>query len=82
MMELLGLPEKLVPGVGAYTILAGLFLLIPQTYFLGNLLNAVSIVIIMCLAARAGNLKMALIEIPFLALPIVLIWLKYPLKFK
>jgi hypothetical protein len=34
----------------------------------------------MALSLRAGNIKMALIEIPFLILPLIMIWLKYPFK--
>lgn len=78
MMTELGISESVVPAFGLITIAIGVLLMIPRTFFLGNLLNALSIVIIMALAIRAGNLKMALIEIPFLILPLVLIWLKYP----
>lgn len=78
MMNELGISETMVPFFGGITILVGVLLLIPKTFFLGNMLNAVSIVIIMALALRAGNFKMALMEIPFLILPLVMIWLKYP----
>lgn len=78
MMNELGISEPAVPVFGCITILIGVLLLIPKTFFLGNLLNALSIVIIMALAVRAGNFKMALIEIPFLIMPLVMIWLKYP----
>lgn len=78
MMTELGISETMVPFFGAMTLLVGVLLLIPKTFFLGNILNAISIVIIMALAVRAGNFRMALIEIPFLILPLVMIWLKYP----
>lgn len=78
MMTELGISEAMIPVFGSLTILIGVLLLIPKTFFIGNVLNAVSIVIIMALAVRAGNFKMALIEIPFLLLPLVMIWLKYP----
>ncbi len=80
MMSELGISETLVPFFGILTMVIGVLLLIPKTFFLGNLLNAISIVLIMALALRAGNYKLALIEIPFLALPLILIWLKYPFK--
>jgi hypothetical protein len=35
----------------------------------------------MAFSLRAGNVKTALIEIPFLGIPLLLIWLKYPFKF-
>ncbi|RRA98939.1 hypothetical protein [Larkinella rosea] len=81
MMATLGISKAALPVFGVVSILAGLMLLFPQTFFIANLLNAVSIVLIMALALRAGDVKMALLEIPFLAIPLLLIWLKYPFKF-
>lgn len=80
MMAELGIKESYVPIMGIVMILIGLLLLFPRTFFLGNVLNAVSILLIMALALNAGNTKMALIEIPFLIMPLILIWLKYPFK--
>ncbi len=78
MMNELGISEAVIPFFGAVTILIGILLLIPKTFFLGNLLNALSIVVVMALAVRAGNFRMAIIEIPFLVMPLAMIWLKYP----
>lgn len=78
MMNELGITETMIPVFGGLTLLIGVLLLIPKTFFLGNLLNAISIVIIMALAMKAGNFKMILMEIPFLIMPLVMIWLKYP----
>lgn len=80
MMTELGIGDSIVPFFGVLTIAVGVLLLIPKTFFLGNILNAMSIVLVMALSLRAGNYKMALIEIPFLAMPLVMIWLKYPFK--
>jgi hypothetical protein len=82
MMESLGLSEAFIPYLAAVAIAVGVLLLFPRSFFLGNMLNAFLIVIIMGLALRAGNYRIALIEIPFLAMPLVMIWLKYPFKFK
>ncbi|MFV0467514.1 MAG: DoxX family protein [Dysgonomonas sp.] len=81
MMATLGISKAVMPYIGVVSILAALMLLFPQTFFYGNLLSALSIVSIMALALRAGDVKMALIEIPFLFIPLILIWLKYPFKF-
>ncbi|HAK78087.1 MAG TPA: hypothetical protein DCM71_14540 [Runella sp.] len=81
MMADLGITKSMVPFVGVLSIVIGLMLLFPQTFFVGNLLNAIVILLIMALSLRAGNVKMAYIEIPFLTLPLLLIWLKYPFKF-
>jgi len=82
MMESFGISETFIPYLAAVGLVVGLLLLIPTTFFLGNMLNAFLIVMIMGLALRAGNYRMALIEIPFLVMPLVMIWLKYPFKFK
>ena len=81
MMADLGISKTIMPFFGALSIVIGLMLLFPQTFFISNLLNAVTIVLIMALSLRAGNTSIALIEIPFLAMPLLLIWLKYPFKF-
>jgi len=82
MMESLGISEAFTPYLAVVAIAVGALLLIPDTFFLGNMLNATLIVMIMGLALRAGNYRIALIEIPFLILPLVMIWLKYPFKFQ
>jgi hypothetical protein len=81
MMANLGITKSAMPYFGAFSIIVGLMLLTPQTFFLGNVLNAVTIVLIMALSLKAGDHRMALIEIPFLMIPLLLIWLKYPFKF-
>jgi hypothetical protein len=78
MMSELGLAEWAMPVFGVFAMAVGLLMGIPRTFFIGNLLNAVSIVFIMAMALRVGNIKIALIEIPFLLIPLLLIWFKYP----
>lgn len=80
MMAELGITKTAMPYFGIFSILIGLMLIWHRTFFLGNMLNAMVILIIMALSLRAGNYKMALIEIPFLAMPLLLIYLKYPFK--
>lgn len=80
MMGSLGISEPVIPIFIFLNIVIGLLLMIPGTFFFGNLLNGVSIVLIMAFALRAGNVKMALMEIPFFAMPLIMIWLKYPFK--
>ena len=81
MMSDIGITKAMMPYMGVFSIIVGLMLLLPQTFFIGNLLNAITIVLIMALSLNAGVYKTALMEIPFLALPLILIWLKYPFKF-
>jgi hypothetical protein len=75
-------------GIGRYFILSirlvnlavCLLILFPQTFFIANLSNAAVILLIMTLGLKTGNVKIVLIEIPFLLLPLVLIYLGHPLK--
>ena len=80
MMSELGLAEWAMPVFSVLALSVGILLLIPKTFFIGNLLNALSVVFIMAMALRAGNTRIALIEIPFLLIPLLLIWLNYPFK--
>ena len=80
MMEGLGIGKGIGMVFAFVTIAIGIMILFPQTFFLANLLNAISIIIIMALALKTGNLKMVLIEIPFLLMPLVLIYLGHPFK--
>ncbi|MCD9019207.1 hypothetical protein [Parachryseolinea silvisoli] len=81
MMTELGITKTMVPYFGALSITIGLMLFFPQTFLLSNMLHAIIILIIMALSLSAGNVRMALIEIPFLAMPLVLIWLKHPFPY-
>ncbi len=80
MMNELGINDSMIPVMGVFAVLVGVLLLIPKTFFVGNVLNAMTILLIMALAARTGNIKILLMEIPFLILPLIMIWLKYPFK--
>jgi hypothetical protein len=78
MMATLGITKAVMPYFGIFSIIIGLMLLFPKTFFISNILHAVVIVLIMAFALRAGDYRIALIEIPFLAIPLILIWLRYP----
>lgn len=78
----MGVREVLRPYLGILLIGSDIMLLFPQTFFISNVLNAVMILLIMAFSLRAGNKTTALIEIPFLILPLLLIWLKHPMSAK
>jgi hypothetical protein len=80
MLAELGIGEIGGKVMSVITLAVGLLILFPQTFFAGNLLNAAVILLIMALALKTGNLKTALIEIPFLLIPLVMIWLGHPFK--
>ena len=66
--------------VGVLTLLVAILLLFPQTFVAGNLLNLALILSITILQLRSRNIKGALIEIPFLLMPLLMIYLGHPLR--
>jgi hypothetical protein len=60
MLKALGIGETIGPFFSILTIATGILLLIPSTFFWGNVLNAMTMIV--PLAIRAGDTKMVLIE--------------------
>jgi len=80
MLTELGIGKSMGMVIGVLSLAVGVMVLFPQTFFAGNLINAATILLIMALSLRVGNFKTALIEIPFLLMPLVMIYLGHPFK--
>jgi len=80
MLNDIGLKDKLVVPFSILTIVAGAAVLVPQTFLLGCVLNAFLILVIMVFAVSTRQYKTALIEIPFLLIPLMMIYMGYPIK--
>ncbi|SJZ96875.1 DoxX-like family protein [Chitinophaga eiseniae] len=65
---------------GIVTILAAVLILFPKTFVWGNFLMALGILLIICFHLLDKDLKGVLIELPFLLLNLVIIYLQHPLK--
>lgn len=78
MMADIGIGKSWFLPIAIISFAICLLVLFPQTFFIGNVLNAMLILLIMALALRAGVSKTALIEIPFLLMPLILIYLGHP----
>ena len=65
---------------GAVTLLASVLILFPKTFVWGNFLMAAGILLIICLQLLNKDLKGVAIEIPFLLLNLVIIYLQHPLE--
>ena len=66
--------------ISVLSLAVGIMIFFPQTFFAANLINAATVLLIMALSLRVGNIKIALIEIPFLLMPLLLIYLGHPFK--
>lgn len=65
---------------GAITIIAALLILFPETFVWGNFLMAAGILLIICFHLLDKDLKGMAIELPFLLLNLVIVYLQHPLK--
>lgn len=75
-----GIGKQAVIVNGAVTLLASVLILIPKTFVWGNFLMAAGILMIICLQLFHKDLKGVAIEIPFLLLNLVIIYLQHPLR--
>lgn len=65
---------------GAITIIAAVLIVFPKTFVWGNFLMAAGILLIICFQLQDKDFKGAMIEIPFLLLNLLIIYLQYPLR--
>ncbi len=79
MMTALGISAPVLRIIGILTLAVGVLVLFPATFVAGIVINAALILLMLILQLRAGNMKAALIEIPFLLMPLAMIWLGHPL---
>ena len=80
MMADIGIGKNWILPMSIVSFAIALLVLFPQTFFTGNIINAMMILVIMALSLKAGVIKTALIEIPFLLMPLVMIYLGHPFQ--
>ena len=81
MMNSLGITDTMRIVFGVLSFGSVLLILLPRTFFIGNTIRALLLVFLMALSLKAGNYKFALVEIPFVLMPLLLIYPGHPLKF-
>ncbi|MET6995874.1 DoxX family protein [Chitinophaga defluvii] len=67
-------------ALGATTMLSAALILFPKTFVWGNFLMAAGILLIICFHLQDKDLKGMAIELPFLLMNLVIIYLQHPLK--
>lgn len=66
--------------LGAFTVLGAILVLFPKTFVYGNFITAAGILFIIALELNHRDLKGAAIELPFLLLSLVILYLQHPLS--
>lgn len=74
-----GLNKLAVACFGVVGLASAVMILVPRTFLWGNFLMAAGILLITCFHLLDRNLKGAAIELPFLLLSLVIIYLRHPL---
>ena len=65
--------------LGAFTLIGAILVLFPKTFVYGNFITAAGILFIIALELNYKDLKGAAIELPFLLLSLVILYLQHPL---
>jgi hypothetical protein len=66
--------------LGAVTLFSACLLLFSKTFVWGNFVMAATILLIICLQLKNRDLKGAAVEIPFILLNLLTIYLQHPLS--
>ena len=78
MMTSMGITQPMQLIIHGLTLLVGGLLLFPRTFLVGNLLSTMLFMVIIPFALSHGQVKIALTEVPFLLVALLLIWLGHP----
>lgn len=83
MMEMFGkwnIGKTGLMVLGIVTICGAILVLMPKTFLWGNFITAAGILFIICLHLQQRDLKGVAIEIPFLLMSLVILFLQHPLS--
>lgn len=82
MLEMFGkwdMGKTSVMVLGAFTMIGAILVLFPKTFVLGNFITAAGILLIIAFHLSDRDLKGVVIELPFLVLSLLIIYLQHPL---
>lgn len=81
MLEMLsewGIGATAASIMGVLTLGAAILVLFPKTFFYGNVITAMVIIYVIASQLLHSDLRSAVIELPFLIMPLVLLYLGHP----
>jgi hypothetical protein len=76
----ISLTQSTIMAVGALTCVGAILILFPQTFFAANVISAAVVLYLAAVQSKAHNIKGAFIELPFVLLPLLVLYLGYPFK--
>jgi hypothetical protein len=78
----ISLNQPTILVLGFLTCLGAFLVLFPPTFFAANFISAAVILYLAASQSRAHNLRGALVELPFVLLPLLVLYLGYPFKYQ
>jgi hypothetical protein len=76
----ISLNQPVILIIGFLTCLGAILVLFPPTFFAANFISAAVILYLAAVQSKAHNLRGALVELPFVLLPLLVLYLGYPFK--
>ena len=76
----ISLNQPTILVIGALTCVGAILILFPQTFFAANFISAAVVLYLAAVQGKTHNLRGALVELPFVLLPLLVLYLGYPFK--
>jgi hypothetical protein len=76
----LSLSQSTILAVGVLTCVGAILILFPQTFFAANFISAAVVLYLAAVQSKAHHPRGALVELPFVLLPLLILYLGYPFK--
>ncbi len=76
----IALSQPAILALGAFTCVGAVLILFPQTFFAANVISAAVVLYLAAVQSKAHNLRGALVELPFVLLPLLVLYLGYPFQ--
>jgi hypothetical protein len=76
----ISLSQPTILTIGVLTCVGAILILFPQTFFAANFISAAVVLYLAAVQSKAHNLRGALVELPFVLLPLLVLYLGYPFK--
>jgi hypothetical protein len=76
----ISLSQPTILTIGVLTCAGAILVLFPQTFFAANFISAAVVLYLAASQSKTHNLRGALVELPFVLLPLLVLYLGYPFK--
>jgi hypothetical protein len=76
----ISLNQPTILVVGLLTCVGAILIIFPPTFFAANVISSAVVLYLAAVQSKAHNVRGALLELPFVLLPLLVLYLGYPFK--